>query len=105
MSLGIRTTKPDHTEPIFAFLDGKTDTIDGMTGTFRYDIRHGIYPYDHYNHSLIFTADRSGRNTEAYQDIRSKLGDDWLMDLTDNIEQYVEIAFRLGYRVEMLKEV
>ena len=81
--------------PFFTFLNGKTATIEGQRGTFKHESYEARYPYKHTVEKLIFDIEDKGG--EYYRAIKEQLGDDWNMDVTDNIEVYVDTAIDLGF--------
>lgn len=82
---------------IFAFLDGRHYTRNGISGHFKHDISYGIFPYPHSRERLLFYPDALGRQTDEYQETKKSLGDDWVSDLTEDIEHYCAVALELGY--------
>lgn len=82
---------------VFEFLNGKTYTLDGISGSFRHEVRKAAYPYPHTYERLIHEADTEGLRSEPYLAQKRELRDDWISDLTDNVERYVAIAYELGY--------
>ena len=87
--------------PLFAFLDGKRYTLDGVAGVLRHDQRTARYPYVHTVQRLLHVASAAGKRSEQYRTERTTLGDDYVTDLTDSIERYCSIAVELGYEVEV----
>lgn len=83
--------------PVFAFLDGRRMTLDGVEGVFKHEVREALYPYRHTVERLIHHPTARGKRSEAYQTVRARLHDDWSTDLTDSIERYGEIAMKLGF--------
>lgn len=89
---------------VFAFLDGRSYTRNGISGHFKHDISYAIYPYLHGRERLLFYPDAHGRQTVEYQETKKFLGDDWVSDITDDIEHYCEIAMKLGFVLAPLEE-
>ena len=83
--------------PVFEFLDGKSYTLNGISGVFAHETHRAIFPYPHTVERLNHEPDEEGRCSEAYRETRSELGDDWSTDLTNAIETYCEIALKMGY--------
>jgi hypothetical protein len=61
---------------VFAFLDGKTFTLDGVHGTFEHELRQVRYPYARTEERLHHRASAAGRRSKVYQDSKRQLGDD-----------------------------
>lgn len=85
---------------IFEFLNDKTSVVDGLEGKFEYYVINARYPYVHEIHKLRFLPSVKAKQTEMYQSIKQKLGDDWDIDLTDSIDTFVDQAFKLGYKLQ-----
>jgi hypothetical protein len=87
--------------PVFAFLDGKQYVLDGMSGVFKHTfIERPDLSVDGrrwFAESLDFMPDECGRQTEQYRETKQWLGDDWVVDMSDSIDQYCTIAQELGY--------
>ena len=82
--------------PVFAFLNGKAFTLDGVHGTFKHSCyvdRHGLTV-----NRLDHNPSAAGKRSEAYRKVRQQLRDDWSTDLTDSIETYCKIATDLGFK-------
>lgn len=76
------------------FLDGKTAVVEGVEGTFELEVwidRFGLQCQQ-----LNHIPTDAGRESEAYQQIRRELGDDWSSDMTWS-PLAVEIAVDLGF--------
>ena len=76
----------------FAVIDGATMTIDGVQGTLRVVVHRGMSSVQH-------RATAKGRLSQAYQDARRKLGDDYVSDVTDT-EAFLRFLDR---RVDLVK--
>lgn len=72
------------TQQIFAFLDSKPYTLDGVHGRFSLE-----------GSSLYHRP--TNRRSETYRKIKAQLGDDWDTDLTAS-ERIVPIAIELGFK-------
>ncbi len=90
------TAKPHRDNDVFAFLDGKTYALDGISGTFRHSAQ--MDGWGIVRERLDHEPDAEGRSTEAYRQVKRRLKDDWSTDLTDAIERYCAIALELGYQ-------
>lgn len=75
----------------FEDLDGLKGTCQGLTGEIRYDA---------FLDQVSFNPDENARRTVSYQDRRRDLGDDFTIDLTDDLEslQMVADALKTGNR-------
>lgn len=83
---------------LFAFLDGRKHTLGGVAGTLVHETQECRYPYPHKRERLIHRPSPAGCRTVAYARTRQALGDDWVTDLTDDIERYCSIASKLGFK-------
>ena len=83
--------------PVFEFLDGRSYTLNEISGQFRHETRRAIYPYPRTIEKLTFQPDEKGQATEEYRQTRRELKDDWTTDLTDAIDTYCDIAIELGF--------
>lgn len=81
---------------IFKFLDGKSYVLDSVDGTFEHEVTGATYPFPSVHERLLHNPSELGKQSEHYRQIKHKLGDDWLSDLTGS-ERYVDIAIELGY--------
>lgn len=67
-------------------LGGHIYKLDGISGTFRYTEYQAIYPYKHTVQKIEHIPDAAGMRTDAYQERKRQLGDDWISDLkTQNV--------------------
>lgn len=89
------------TKRIGEYLDGKPYTHNGISGRILYVEYPAFYPYRHTAQSIVHEADEAGKQTEAYQETKRTLGDDWDSDLTDS-ESLVDIAVACGMTEEMI---
>lgn len=71
-------------------MNEKTYTLDGIHGTIKVETWSGRTKVSH-------EPSKKGQKTNAYNDIRRQLGDDWSTDLTYS-ERFGEIAYGLGIR-------
>ena len=92
----VSVSKPNN--PIFAFLNGRKSTRNGIQGVFIHEVRQARYPYLHWKEKLRWVPTAAGQKTEQYLKVRRELGDDWESDLTDCIDEYCSIAVRLGFK-------
>lgn len=83
---------------IFEFLHEKAYTLDGISGTFEWECNMQRYPYQAMVHRLIHKPDMQGLYSETYLANKRKMGDDWVSDLSDNVDLYSQIAVELGYK-------
>jgi len=84
---------------VFAFLDGRTFIHNGISGHLKHDLAIGIHPLRAHER-LLFYPDSIGRQTPEYLETKKKLGDDWVSDLTDDLETYCNYAMELGYELQ-----
>lgn len=80
---------------LFEALDGRSYTLDGISGTLVFTTYRAIYPYDRTVEKLEHRPDRRGKATPEYQRLKDQLHDDWMTDLTDS-HALVAIAQELG---------
>lgn len=88
---------------VFLFLDGRKFTHKGISGHLKHDRMWGIHPL-RVTERLLFIPDVLGRQTQEYLDSKKKLGDDWISDLTDDIETYCSYALELGFVLAPVQE-
>lgn len=81
---------------VFVFLDNKPYVLDGISGILRHEVSDAVYPYSHVVERLIHIPDDEGKKSKEYRQKRIKYRDDWVTDLTDNIDGYCKIAKELG---------
>ena len=84
-------------DPIYAFLDGKTWTVNGISGTLKHRMWYALYPYERWVESFELVPDEAGKATEQYKAEKRKAGDDWVIDLTWSIDHMCEAAVAYGY--------
>lgn len=63
---------------------------DGIAENICVEAWRAKYPYEHITVKVIGEPTHEGRQTEAYRELRSKLGDDWVSDITDS--WYIEFS-------------
>lgn len=78
------------------WLDGKTGTVDGMTGRFQYTT-YRPPGSNRTNQTLVLQPNATTRETQAYRDQRRRLGDDFVIDLT-NSDNLMNVAQRMKYK-------
>ena len=66
-------------------LDGRTVTLDGISGTIRYQPLR-----------VVHEPDDGGREHPEYRWIKDAVGDEWVTDLTDSPSILARIAAQLG---------
>ena len=71
-------------------MDGRAYTLDGIHGTIKVSRFNGMTTIRH-------EPSARGRKTEAYQQVKRKLGDDWSTDFSQS-ERFGKIAHGLGIR-------
>jgi hypothetical protein len=81
--------------PIFEFLDGKHYTHNDVSGTLRHETL--THHTGFVENRLMHHADKKGQQCTAYRKTREKLGDDYVTDLTNDIEGYCVLARIFGY--------
>lgn len=89
------------TKRIGEYLDGKTYTLNGVSGKITYTERQAIYPYPRTVQKIEHEADTVGKQSIEYREAKRMLGDDWLSDITDS-ECLVNIALNCGMTEEMI---
>ena len=89
----MNTTLQQAGNEIFEFLDGREYTLDGVHGHFRYRVLGRLTT----KHELAHIPSDQGRESEAYLEVKRKLGDDWTTDLSNSL-RHCEIAIELGYQ-------
>ena len=85
-----------NSNPLFAFLNGKTFKLNGVEGVFQHKITEVRYPYKRTEESLYHNPTANGKRSVAYKREKQALGDDWNTDLTHS-DTAVEAAIALGY--------
>jgi hypothetical protein len=84
---------PKQESDLFTWLHDKVFYLDGIHGTFE-----RFNPGERQGYARLYhNPSAQGRQTDHYKIMKRELGDDWVTDLTDNIERYVATAINLGY--------
>lgn len=78
------------------WLDGKTGTVDGMTGRFQYTT-YRPRGSNRTRQTLVLQPNAATRETQAYREQRQRLGDDFVIDLT-NRDNLMNVARSMKYR-------
>jgi hypothetical protein len=86
----MKTTTVTTYEAALDAINGRNYTLDGIHGTIRVDSWNGCVSIHHH-------PSKKGQGTEAYREMKRKLGDDWSTDLT-NSERFGDVAHDLGIR-------
>lgn len=71
-------------------IDGREITLDGIHGTVKVDRSR------RFDTRVMHIKSAKGRRSEAYQETRRRLRDDWDSDLTQDVEACCAIAQALG---------
>lgn len=87
---------------LFQRMDGRTLTIDGISGAFVYvpesTINSPYYGRRSEPSGLEWHPDAKGKRTEAYREQRRKLGDDWFSIVTNSDRLFEYVAkLRIDY--------
>lgn len=82
---------------MWEFLDGKEVTLHGIHGILKYEQHAAIYPRVEMHYQLVHHPSDIGKRSQAYQEKKRRMGDDWVTDLTNAPEEYVEIAISFGF--------
>lgn len=82
---------------LFEFLDSKPYTLDGVSGHFNHVINPPSKAYPHWEQKLEHIPDEEGKVSPHYQAQKALMGDDWISDLTQDIDLFCQIATELGF--------
>jgi hypothetical protein len=85
-------------EELFQALHGRKYTHRGV---------QGIFKHEHYTdrfglpvHRLYHEPTTTGKKSKVYRESKRQLDDDWLTDLTDDIDEQIHIAIKLGLPID-----
>lgn len=82
---------------LLEMFDGVQMSVKGIRGRFKYTPAHmapnGLF---YVSASLIFEPDSVGRRSKRYQEHRRVMGDDYVIDYSQDIDTLIDLLDRLG---------